>query len=214
MTLIGAVLSLIRICGLLFHNTDSFKGRLKTSSLVLPLPGQKGTWQYRGHVHQTCTITLQLICVSISVAMEERAIQRAERRRKLEEAKQQREEEKLVWTVGKMKDFHTILMTRNAVLTSKTQGPRKIPLVSKWSFTGCQKANIQHTLKKKVPATLIFREPTSLSISCITLCSCSCKSRSSLPQHPPALFHTYFMTLTVLAKDGKSAEIHLIGPGK
>lgn len=31
--------------------------------------------------------------------MEERAIQRAERRRKLEEAKQQREEEKLVRTV-------------------------------------------------------------------------------------------------------------------
>lgn len=66
--------------------------------------------------------------VSVSVAMEERAIQRAERRRKLEEAKQQREEEKLVWTVGEMKDFHTIPVTRNAVLTSKKPRDQEKPL--------------------------------------------------------------------------------------
>lgn len=125
MTITGAVLSLTQICGFLFHDTDSFKAA-ENKFLSAGIARSRGDLAGEGSSSMfTKLVPLPyssfVLCplVSVSVAMEERAIQRAERRRKLEEAKQRREEEKLVWTVGKMKNFHTIPVTRNAVLTSK-----------------------------------------------------------------------------------------------
>lgn len=57
--------------------------------------------------------------------MEERATQRAERRRKLEEAKQQREEEKLVRKVENVS--FTPFQLQEMLFEPQSQGPRKGP---------------------------------------------------------------------------------------
>lgn len=80
----------------------------------------------------------------VSVGMEERAIQRAEQKRKIEEAKQRKAEEKLVREAEN--DFHIIPVTRNADLTPES-GTEKRPLIQSRSFMACEKANVHHTWK-------------------------------------------------------------------
>lgn len=104
MNLIWIVLNdLTNVYGFLIHDTASRKRQQKASPFVLALPGQRGP----GSRVKWSSLFTKLLSLSYSsfplilmssvyVAMEERATQRAERKRKLEEAKQQREEEKLV----------------------------------------------------------------------------------------------------------------------
>lgn len=83
----------------------------------------------------------------VFVGMEERAIQRAEQKKKIEAAKQQKTEEKLVREAENGSVFHITPVTRNAYLTPES-GTLKRSFIQSRSFMTCEKANVHQTSKE------------------------------------------------------------------